>query len=359
MLSDLLISSQATTGIIIAAACVFAVALVLYGVFRKFNQMGWMPWQIVIIFFIMMGVEKIPMTVKDDMRLWILGAVFLVTTGVILGAGALIRYRMLVRVRPAPLFFRICNRVLGGITAVLGLGVAVAAIAGFALPVCAYAIPPARDILSSIIFETAIWKAISGYALDFFLIAVLVCTVSAGYRVGFGRGLLTILMCVFALGSLVLAVFLAVGVPGLRGMGDGLAGAIGGNRVVAIAVGYGISILIWFILIFTVLALLGFLLHKLFRRLRYIRPLGIFGGCIMAIIFLALMLVLALGVDALVSWMAEGGLRSALSQAGVEGMENLISTIEEYARGIADAFTSSPFSRALYLGNPIRGFLPS
>lgn len=358
MLSDLLISSQATTGIVIAAACVLAVALILYGVFRKFNQMGWLPWQIVIIFFVMMAADKIPKTLKPDLRLWLICAIFLLATGLILGLGGAIRYRMLAQARPTPLFLRICNRVLGGITGALGLGVVVAALAGFALPLCEYAIPPARDILS-VVFESAVWQSVSAYAFDFFVVAILVSTVNAGYRIGFGRGILTILMCVFSLGSLVLAVFLSVGVPALRGMGDGFAGAIGGNRAVALVVGYGISILIWFILIFTALSLLGFLLHKLIRKIRYLRPLGILGGILMAVIFFALILVLAFGIDALVSWMADGGLRNAISGAGVDQIENVVASIEEYAKGIADAFTSSPLSRAIFNGNPLKGLLPS
>lgn len=359
MLSNLLISSQATMGIIIAALCVFGVAVILYGVFRKFSQMGWLPWQILIIFFVMMAAGRLPATLKPDVRLFLMCTIFLVVTGVVLGAGALIRYRMLVQTRPASVVLRIGNRILGAITGVLGLGVALLAVAGFALPICEYAIPPARDILSSILFESAIWKSVSGYLFDFFLVSVLVSTVSAGYRVGLGRGLLTIFMCVFALGSLVLAVYLSVGVPALRGMGDGLANAIGGNRAVAIVAGYGISILIWFILIFTVLALLGYLFHRLFRRMRYIRPLGIIGGILMSVIFFALILVLAFGIDALVSWMSDGGLRNTLSQTGIGGLETLISNIEKYTKGIADAFTSSPFSRAIFNGNPLRGLLPS
>ncbi len=359
MLSNLLISSQATMGIIIGALCVFALALILYGVFRKFSQMGWLPWQIVIIFFIMMVTKAIPTTLAPTLRLGVICAIFLIVTGLVLGAGEAIRYRMLAQVRPVNVVLRIANRLLGAITGVLGLAVILGAVAGFALPVCQYAIPPARDILSSILFENPIYQSISGYLFDFFIIAFLVSTVNAGYHVGFGRGLLTILMCVFAIGSFVLAIYLAVGVPALRGMSTAFANAIHGNRSIAVAVGYLISILIWFVLIFTVLSLFGWLIHLLIRRLRYIRPVGIIGGILMAIIFFALVVVIFCGFDALVSWMASGGLRHVLEGTEIGGLEGIISTIEEYAGGIANAIASSPFSRAIYLGTPLTALFPA
>ncbi len=359
MLSDLLISSQATMGIIIAAACVFGVALILYGVFKKFNQMGWLPWQILVIFAVMLVTKFIPTTLEPTLRLGVICAIFLIVTALVIGAGEAIRHVMLVRVRPANLFLRICNRLLGAVTGVLGLAVVLVAVAGFALPICQFAIPPARDILGPILFENAVYQSLSQYLFDFFLIAFLVSTVHAGYRVGLGRGLLTLLMCVFALGALALAIYFAVAVPGLKNLSSEIGGAIRGNRAVATLVGYLISILIWFTLIFTVLSLFGWLIHLLIRKIRYVRPFAVIGGIIMAIIFFVLVLVIFSGVGAVVSWMSSGGLRKAIEGTGVGGLESLISTIEQYARGIADAFTSSPFGAALYNGNAITGLLPS
>lgn len=359
MLSDLLISSQATTGLIIAAACIFGVALILYGVFRKFSQMGWLPWQIVIIFFVMMVVDAIPEGLKADVRLFVICAIFLIVTALVIGAGEAIRHAMHAHTRPAPVLLRVCDRILGGITGVLGLGVVLVAIAGFALPLCEHAIPPARDILSSIVFESGVWKAVSGRIFDFFLIALFVSVIHAGYRVGVGRGLLTLLMCILTLVAFGLAIFLSIGVPALRGMSTGIAKGFGENSAVGLIVGYGVSILIWFIILFTVFCLLGFLLHKLIRRIRYVRPFGIVGGIIMAIVFFAVMFLLASGIDAFVSWIADGGLNSAVSGAGGESVGNIISNIEGYLKGVADAITSSPISRAIYNGNLFRGLLPS
>ncbi len=354
MLSDLLISSQATMAIVIVALCVFAIAVILYGVFKKFNQMGWLPWQIIIIFFATMLCDLMPVTLAPDIRLWLNVVILLVITGLVLGAGEAIRHRMLVQTRPAPLLLRVCNRVLGGITGVLGLGVLVAALAGFALPLCEYAIPPAQDLLATF-FESSFWESVSGYLLDFFVVAVLVSCFNAGYRIGLGRGLLTIFMCLFTLASVAISLVLTLGVPALSGFGGGLAKAMNGTPVVSAIAGYGIAFLLWFILFFTVFALLGFLIHKLIRKIRFVRPLGILGGILSAIIFFMLMLLLAFGVDALVAFLADGGLREALAESG---NAELVSSVEEALIGVRDAFMSSPISRAIYMGNPFKALLP-
>ncbi len=360
MLSDLLISSQTTMGIIIAAACVFGVALILYGVFKKFNQMGWLPWQILVIFSAMLVTRALPQTMDPTARLGVACAIFIIVTALVIGAGDAIRHAMLIRVRPANLFFGVCNRLLGAITGVLGLFVVVVAVAGLALPICEYAVPPVQEILGPIVFDTAAYQAVSPYLFDFFLVSFLVSAVHAGYRAGFARGLLTILMCVFAIISFVIAIVFAVAVPGLRNLSTGIGNSIP-NRTIGMAVGYLVATFIWFILIFTVFALLGWLIHLLIRKVRYVRPLGIVGGIIMAVVVFALVLVIFSGVGAVVSWISTGGLRSAIGETELEGLESIIQTLEEYTAGIARAFSSpmSSFGAALYNGNVLTGLFPS
>lgn len=351
---NLLISSQATMAIIIAAACVFFLALFFYGIFRKFTQMGWLPWQIPIIFGIVYLIDYVPKDLNPNARYFISLSIFLLGAAAVLGIGALVRFFIHRRMRPASAIVSVFNRLLGGITAMLGFAVIVLAIACFALPLCEYCIPPAQGILS-VVFENPIWKAVSGHAFDFFLVAIFTCAVQAGYRVGFGRGLLTLFMCAGTLASLVLALFLTVRVPFLHSIVHSFERAIAGtaNAVVAKICAYGLVALLLFLLLFTVLSLIGFLLHKLIRRCRYVRVLGFIDGALCSVLFFAIVLALASGIDYAVGWLAYGGLRNAVGDGSLDG---IVRSVETYAGSVAQLFRASPFSRVLFDCNLLNAF---
>lgn len=341
MLYGLLISSQATMGIVIAALCIFAVALVLYGVFRRFTMMGWLPWQILVIFLVMMAAGTMPQMLAPDVRFWLFLVIFMLTTAFVIGIGDATRHYMLSRERPASPFIRVCNRILGGVTGVLGLAVVIGALAGLALPICQYAIPSLGEALGSV-FSSSAYTAISGYLMDFFLVTFLVTAIHAGYRVGVGRGILTVVMCVLTLLALVLAVLFAVAIPGLSDLGKAIGELIPGNSTIGMLAGYGAAILIWFVIFFILFALLGFFINKLIRRMRHFRPLGILGGLLMALVFFLIAFILVLGFNGAVYFLAERGLGDSIPNP------EMLSGIMQYVKGIADAFTSSPFAKAIY-----------
>ena len=56
--NNLLIPSGVKTGLI-AAVCVLAAALIVYGAIRRFSRSSWTGFQIVVIFFVSVGISKI------------------------------------------------------------------------------------------------------------------------------------------------------------------------------------------------------------------------------------------------------------------------------------------------------------
>ena len=349
---NLLLSGSATTAIIVICAVIFGISVFLYGFFRKFSQMGWLPWQIPLMFLMVLFTDLIPDTLGDGLRFTLAVGIFLLGAAVVLGVGAIVRHAMHARLRPASGALRAIDRVLGGITALLGLLLFVVALGGGVLAVCYYC---ATEFMS-VVYDLPIWQNLCSHAFDFFIVAVFTCTIQAGYRVGLGRTILTVLMLAATVGALALAVYLTVGVSFFRSFAALFARAIPGNAVVARLVGMAISILILFIVIFTVLATLGFFLHKLVRRCRYTGVLGVIDGVLCALLFFAFMLVLACGVNAFVYWAGSGGLRAAVGDN--EAVADLIGEIESAMRRVVTLFRHSYFADVLYLCNPFIPLLP-
>ncbi len=342
-----------TTIIIIVLACVCGVASLLYGVFRKFSQMGWIPWQIPLIFLFVLLCDKLPETMNADTHFALASLIFLGGTGVILGIGGVLRYLMHAKLRPAHTAWRAIDRILGALTALMGYAVILLAAGGLALSLIENCIPSLGGSLSPV-FESGVWGVVGKHALDFFVIAVLACLVQVGYRVGFGRGFIILLMFAFAVGTIVLTVFLLWRVPFFRAFGELFAGAFKkSDPIVANCAGFGIAGFILFAIVFTILTVLCFFLHKLVRRIRYIRGFGIVDGLLLAVILFAVAVLFLCALNVGVWWLAHDLESTSLAeQLTAEGADEILRTIADIARRVEAWITSSSFTRILYTANP-------
>lgn len=354
---NLLISNGGTMVIIILCLCVFAVASILYGVFRKFSQMGWLPWQLPIFFAFGLLADSLTAPLQNDYGRYI-AAMAIFVTGVVLifAVGALIRYFMHTKMRPALLIWRVFDRLLGAITALLGFVMILLAVGGLVLPFLEYVLPEAGGILG--IFDLNIWAALGPYALDFFVVTLLACSLQAGYRIGLGRALIYGIMIVLTAGSIFLSVYLTLFTSPFRAFARLIARGFSGlNPMLASFLGYGIATLLEFIVFFLVSCLIGFFLNKLLRRIRYVRVLGIIDGILFAVVFLVLACGLISGIHFGISYLAGGNFEAALG--GNEQIGQLLESVRSWGSKLEAFVMSSPLSRLLYLSNPLRLVLPA
>lgn len=346
---NLLISAEATIAIIAVCLGVFAIASVLYGVFRKFSQMGWLPWQLPVIFGIALLTGYVPADMGVAQRYAAVVAIFVGGTAIVFAVGGVIRYFMHARLRPANILIRALDRVLGAVTALLGYAVIVLCIGGLALPFLTNVIP---DIAATIgIAEIPIVASILPYALDFFVVTVLACTIQAGYRVGFGRALIYLIMFALTLASAAAAIWLTLAVTPFKAFASLIAGGFSSlSAPLASLLGKGIAAVILFIVFFLVSCILGFLLNKLLRKIKYVRVLKWIDGILYSVLLLAIVLALFAGVHYGIQYVAHADLSAIMEQIP----EQLhIPDIQEIALRLEAFVTSSTLSRMLYLSNPL------
>lgn len=350
---NLLISGEATMTIVIVCVTVFAVASILYGLFRKFSQMGWLPWQLPIIFALSFLTELVPAMENGYLRYAICVGIFLAGTALVFGTGAVIRYFMHAKMRPALLIWRFFDRLLGVVTALLGYAVILLSVGGLALSFLSNVLP---DLLGSLpLPDLPIVDWVLAHALDFFVVTIFACSIQAGYRIGMGRAILYGIMFVLTAGSFFAAAYLTGFVSPFRKAAGVIARGFSNlTPSVASLIGFSITTLILFIIFFAVSCLIGFLLNKLLRRIRYVRLLGIVDGILFSLVFFALMCALAAGVQYLAYYIAH----CDLSALGELGNALPLDTVREWALRVEAFMAGAPFARLLYETNPLILLLP-
>lgn len=348
MVANLLASISTPVWIAIGVVGAFAVASVVYGVFRNFMRMAWTSWQILAIFALTLLLKVIP--VPDGWQGFAVSAALLFgATVLVLIAGGAIRRAMLRSKRNARKGYRVFNRILGAITSLLNVIMLLVVLGGFALGVIYYVVPVKglEDV-----FAHPVWTEFGNvYVQDLALISVCLFFVRGGYRIGVARSFQTTITLALTLGSLVLAMYLTLTVPFMRGWVSSIGTAIAGwglNVVIATMVSYFIIVAICFLIFFAVVMLLGFFLNKLTRKYRSVRVLGVIDGVILSVVFFAFFLVLVIGFYFGVDVLVNGNLES-LGQAGAiaEGARDTMRKVEQL-------ITSAPLADLWYHHNLIR-----
>lgn len=354
---NLLISQGATTAIVVVVLCVLAIASFVYGVIRKFSRMGWTPWQLPILFGVALLTQYVPETELPWVRYLIVVGIFLAGTALVFGLGALIRHFMHAKMRPAALIWQVLDRILGAVTAFLGYAVILLALGGLALPFLANVLP---DVMTGIGVDLSALDAILPYALDFFVITLFACAVQAGYRVGFGRAVIYAVTFALIGVSFILSLYLAAFVGPFRALSKAIYHSFGGalNPIVGKLLGGGICAVLLFIIFTLVSCIIGFFLNKLLRHIKYVRVLNLIDGILLALVFFAVVCAITAAIHTGVWFFASGAFRTAIDLSAVSDVLPL-DEIQMWAERVEAFVTSSPFSRMLYLSNPVLSFLPA
>lgn len=360
-------TTETLTIVMIAAGCVFAIASVFYGIFRKFTQMSWLSYQIPLVFLIVALLRVIPEGAVPGSKFYLGVAITVAATALIVGGGALLRQAMLKKRMPAHGAWRFLNRLLGGVTALWDYIMIVAVLGAAVLSFFAYVYDPLPDLFGAV-FELGIWKNFFAYhALDLVLVTGLVFAMRGGWRVGVARVIVIILMLALSFGSVALALYLSVFVPFFSDMAGGMAAGMAvASPAVAQIISTAIVAFILFVIFFIISCILGFFTVKLIRRIRY----DYFWGTLDAVIGCALSLLVALlvlmGLYAGFAALADGTVTAAVEnliaqisesagdavsylQPAVDALKNLEGALQSYAAWLQSAplsaaFFSNPFA---------------
>lgn len=349
---------QLTTPIIIliVAVAVFAVGSLIYGLVRKFSQMGWAAWQLLFAWCLTMTLDWLPEELAPAPRAAISLAVFFIAVLGTLALGGLIRLAMLKKMRPAHGFFRFLDRVLGAVTAFLDYFM-IAVVPGLlVLSFLSYAITPLESLQP--LFAMGIWTNFIGkFGLDLVLVAVFFFAMRCGWRVGFARTFVIFLMFALSLGVVGLSLYLCIAVPPFAALAHKIGGAIRGiDTAVANVIGYGAVFLMIFAVLFTLECILGHFLVKLLRHIRFHYFWGFLDGILGLALALAIALLCTIAFYAVCAALSDGAIYDQILQflhnLGIEQfggavIEGAIETIAEYTQGLRTWLASSPVSRGL------------
>ena len=327
---------------VITGVCAGVLALIafLYGIFRKFTRVSWLSWQVLIVFAATLLVGVIPVPDAAWGAFAVAAGILVVPSAVLLIIGGAVRHAMLKRVRPAPLFFRVCSRLLGGLTAVLNVAVFLLV---FALPVLT-ALPlfGVQPEALSFLYESAVWDWAAAHALDLFTAAGCVVFMRAGYRIGLARSLWTVIAVLLSVVALALSVVLALRVPFLTQFAGTISAALPASLgVFAGVIGTAVVALLCFLVLFAVVLLLNLLVNQLMKKIVVNPVLGAIDGVLMSVVFTALFFALSCGIGLGIAYLSANA-------AALPVGEQLVPVLS----AIEGLLTSSPLSAVLYLGNP-------
>ncbi len=384
--NNLLIPSGVKTGLI-AAVCVLAAALIVYGAIRRFSRSSWTGFQIVVIFFVSVGISKInPFGSKIVYFGAIAGILFACIAAVAI-LGGILRWVFRTRTKKPNWFFRVFNRILGSVNAIVNVAVPVVAIGGMALTVIYYCTSLPQGALSAV-YGNRIWEAFGKYAPDLLLIAFLTIAVKGGYKLGLLKSIWTVMMMILTVLALVGSVYIAIRMPGISSLSVKLSASFAGsmNAVLARILGYGIVSLVAFVVLIVVIVLLNLLINLGVREMDKIRVVRFFDGALFAVIVFAVSIALVSGTHFAVYSIAHASLPQtppvAASLAEEAPPEEAVSPDEEQTppeqenppveegtnwlqdiwgevvsffvnHNIEGMFTSAPMSNIFYTYNPI------
>ena len=330
--------------IALIAVGVLVVGLLIYGIVKKFSRVSWVGWQIPIVFGIVLLIVKFVPLPEGPVGFAVLAGSVFGTSVVVLGVGAIIRSLMWHRKTRAHVVFRVFDRILGMITAVLNIAVPLAIFGAFVLFMVNAVMGDSIAMLSAL-YDSAIWDMVGGYALDLALVTFLIYALKGGYRLGLGRFLwlaFTIVLTFFAVfGSL----YLVLTTPSLQTFAHKLAGSFVnlGNGASTI-LGYTFASLILFAAFFVVIVLLSILINLIFKQVNKIRWLNVFSGIVMGTVFFLVALAFLVGIGIGVHQLAALASREGSIVAEYAG---------EYILRLEEAISASPIAGYFYYFDPL------
>lgn len=297
-LNNLLISSVASSVVRTAliVVCVLGGALLVYGAIRRFSRSSWTGLQIVVLFFALFGVSKIPFFKNGVIYFAVMAGAFLVCIAAVLILCEIVRCAFRTCQKKPNAFFRVLDHIFGALNAVFNFAVFVIAIGGFVLLVVSYCIP-SSGVLDGI-FGHRLWASLGKYASDFLIVAFLTLSVKGGYKLGVLKSVWTVLMTGLIVFAFFGSVYIATRMPGISFLSGKLAALFAGkmNRIVAAILGYGIVAVVTFIIFVVVIVLLNLLINLGVRKLDRLRVFRFFDGALLATVVFAVSCALVCGV---------------------------------------------------------------
>ncbi len=344
--------------ILTVVLCVLGAFAVIYGIFRKFSQMGWAAWQILFAWCITMTLDWLPAEVSPTFRITMSVCIYVGAVVGTLVLGGVIRRAVLGKKTPAHPAWRFFNRLLGAITAVLDFLMIAVVPSVLALSFIYFVITPFEGLAP--LFEMGIWTNFIGkFGLDLVLVAILFFSLRTGWQVGFGRTCVIFLMMIFTVGLLVLSLFLAIFVPPFSAMSTSIGASFSGmDRGVATILGYVFGFLILFTVLFVLLCIGGYFLVKLVRAIRGSGFFGFWDGLLGMVLAFAIAAACLFGFYFVCAFLTDGelfeGILSALhnlnaEQFGTAVIEGMVEQVMQYTQGLGTWLSSSPVSRGLFM----------
>lgn len=337
--------------IVIIAACVLAVLAVVYGLIRKFSRMSWLGWQTILLFCATLPLGRIPETANGTLVFCLTAGGLVAVIAVLFLFGALLRKPFLA-LEQGGTGGRVFNRLLGAVTSVVNLVVFVAVFAALAL----VSMSSMELEALSVIYEHPLWTDFfAGHAFDLFFVAAFATVLRWGYRTGFLRMIVTIVVIALTFFAVFLAMYMTLQVPFLSQLSAQIAGSINMNSIAAGWIGFGITSFIVAFVFLLVVLLLAFLLNLLLKACGKSHAFVVFDGLLFSLITCVIMLVCIAGFNFGVAYLAGG----SLSQSVPEQMTSVVEQMATVFKNMEGVFTSSPLSNIFYYFNPLKQLIPS
>lgn len=340
--NHLLAMSTPTMIVLIVAGALCALTC-LYGVFRKFSRTSWLGYQLALLFGATLLIRFLP--ALD--ALWNFVAVaggFFGAAAIVLGAGAILRHKIKTRKKRVHTFWRVTDRILGALTALVNLA-ALVFVLGTAAAAVMFDVLAAPPEFLAPLEELAVWQDFGHYALDFLLIAFLTLAIKAGYKLGANRKLWLGLALILTVAALFGSVILVAKVPFLAAIAEKIAGTMSGeNALVGVIVGHMATSLLVFLVAFIVIVLLTLLVGFLVKNLTKLTAFNVAMGMLLAVIFYAVALCVAVGI-----YIGLGLLE------GLVATQDVVTALDEYLNNLFAVLARAPFTSVFFGFDPFIG----
>ncbi len=324
----------------------------IYGAIRKFTHLTWIGWQLLLAFGLDIAVSYLPL---DGQNI----AVTLLLFAAVVAIPLIIEYflrKALVndRLTKQGTGEKVCDHLFGALTAVIGIVMFFVTLGGLGLGI-------AGEFMGSPVIEHPVWDFVSGYVLDFFLIALFMVVMRAGCRLGVLKLLYFILIILLVFGSFFGFLLLFSQVRGGIAFSVWIGGWFGFEGTLAAIVGCAVATLFFSLLAFILIMLLSKLIDRSIQKVNSHKAIELVDGLLLGVVYTAVFLIVLLGVYGLIGALASGnllaGIVESLGPDIGESVGDIGAQVAEVAQKLAAFAQSSPLSRGIYIGNPLSGLI--
>lgn len=332
----------------IAAGVVVLICLV-YGIIRKFSRLTWIGWQLLIGFGLLRLLALIPLPDDETLAFFVSFGGLIASVAAVLGLEIWLRHFLFHRPRLPGKGARVCNRLFGGLTALLGFLMFFYVLGGFGLHAVEY-------FMGETLLDIPVWTdLLSETANDLLLFAMFFLIARAGYRLGLLRAIYYLLAFALTAFAFVCACYITMRVGFAVSLSDKIAGCFDFHPIFSAFLGDSLTVLICFIVLFIGVMLIMALLHWLIRVVCTVRAVGAIDAVIAAVIavaiFLAFVCLLYFGAAYLAGGDFAAVLEDLFASAELDMDTSFVNDLEDVFADLGRFFASSPVSKSMYENN--------